>query len=228
MGKFYKKIVEINHENKFIDCILQKYLTKDAKILDVGCGYGNRLEYVNGLGYTDIVGVEKNVEMISSVLQTKKIKILSLEQFKETVEQYDLIIMSHIIEHFRPDELLIFLDSYLGRLKIGGYLLILTPTMTKYFYLDFDHIKPYHAAGITMFFGDGRAQVQSYSQNKLALQELYYNRVPFKNIFTKKQLFGKRDYFAIFSNFFWAIMYRLSFSAISQTVGWTGLFKKIK
>lgn len=100
--------------------------------------------------------------------------------------------------------------------------------MTKYFYLDFDHVKPYHPAGIMMFFGEEKSQVQNYSQNKLQLQELYYNRIPFKNTFTKKQLFGLRDYSAIFLNFFWAICYRLTFSLVGQTAGWTGLFKKTK
>ncbi|MDD4902097.1 MAG: class I SAM-dependent methyltransferase [Patescibacteria group bacterium] len=227
MSKLYKRIVNINKEEKFISFILRKYFPKDAKILDVGCGLGNKLEYIKNIGYADIVGVEKNKELIAEVLRTKNIPILSSEQFEKTSGRYDLIIMSHLIEHFNPDDLLVFMDSYLDRLKTGGYLLILTPTMTEYFYFDFDHIKPYHPAGILMFFGKAKSQVQNYSRNKLGLSELFFNRVPFKKVFTKKQLLGKRDYPAIFANLVWAIIYHLSFSAVAQTVGWIGLFKKL-
>jgi len=61
--------------------------------------------------------------------------------------------MSHIIEHFAPHDLLPFIDSYLHRLQPGGRLIICTPLLTKNFYNDFDHVKPYQPVGIGMVFG---------------------------------------------------------------------------
>ena len=62
--------------------------------------------------------------------------------------QYDVLVMSHIIEHFQYQDLIKFIESYLGCLKTGGLLLIATPVMNPSFYDDFDHVKPYTHIGI--------------------------------------------------------------------------------
>ena len=57
--------------------------------------------------------------------------------------------MSHVIEHFAPSDLLVFMDGYIDLLRPGGHLIIATPLMSPYFYDDFDHIKPLSTSGDT-------------------------------------------------------------------------------
>jgi hypothetical protein len=50
----YRRILDsiLNHDPAMFD------LPRDAKIVDVGCGFGGMLQLMQERGYTDLVGVE--------------------------------------------------------------------------------------------------------------------------------------------------------------------------
>ena len=117
-------------------------LDYSAMILDVGCGLGEKMQWLVEDGYTPH-GIDINPYVVEKI-RSKGFYCITPEDFSKVNYTYDLMIMSHIIEHFYPDDLLTFINKYLNRLKTGGHVVIATPLEWNNFYGDFDHIKIYH------------------------------------------------------------------------------------
>jgi len=179
-------------------------------------------------GY-NIVGVEKNKEMVV-LHKSNQLNCMYEGDLKGIDNQFDIMIMSHIIEHFSPNDLKEFMDHYLDRLNIGGYLIIATPLMSDYFYDDFDHIKPYHPTGISMVFGKSNAQVQYYSRNKLELNSLWYRKSFYRASYVK----SKNIKNGVFSICYRVIVFMSAFLSyftngyIGKKDGWVGVFRKVE
>jgi SAM-dependent methyltransferase len=229
LKQIYRLTVGINHEvetiGKFLKCISASH-ERQCKALEVGCGYGRRLRLLTELGF-DATGVDANSELVRAN-QEAGLRCLLAEEFTLTNDTYDVVLMSHVIEHFLPKDLLPFLDSYLDRLKVGGKLIIATPLLTPYFYDDFDHAKPYHPMGILMVFGTDLAQVQYYSRNKLALEDVWIRRSPLRPPHTRgryMQSIQARPRQML--EFFSALLFRVSGGLIGESDGWVGMFRKV-
>ena len=149
-----------------------------ARVLDVGCGYGRNLRALRAAGIAAI-GVEINPAIVAAN-RRDGLDCVGVDEFDSAEGMFEVILMAHVIEHFAPSDLLRFIDRYLDRLTVGGRLVIATPLMSKYFYDDFDHVKPYQPAGLMMVFGAGAAQVQYYARNRLRLVDLRFRRAPLR------------------------------------------------
>lgn len=211
---------------KFMEFVSASIADRDARILDVGCGYGRYLKLLTDKGL-NVVGVEEN-ESIVKHNQSAGLNCVTVKEFTETDDQFDLIIMSHIIEHFPPCELKDFLDSYLDRLKVGGNLIIATPLMSSYFYDDFDHIKPYQPVGIMMVFGEGDAQVQYYARNKLELKDIWFRKSFYRLSYIRGKYISGNFVSRVlqFFHFCSALISCLSRGSIGKVDGWVGVFEK--
>ena len=195
------------------------------RVLDVGCGFGRMLQPLAAAGLA-VTGVEINQEIVAAN-RRKGLDCLTADEFKDTTGDFDVILMAHVIEHFSPDDLLTFMDGYLDRLRIGGRLIIATPLMSKYFYDDFDHIKPYQPAGVLMVFGKS-AQVQYYSRNKLALTGLVYRRSPFRISYARSRYVRSPWRFLLMAtDLLSGAVFLASAKLIGKTDGWIGVFEKV-
>ena len=213
---------EINCIKRFIKTL---HLTPNHKVLDVGCGYGNKLLLLREFGL-DVLGVEVNSAIVAKNLESG-INCVTVEEFNSTSSKYDLILMSHVIEHFPPHDLLPLMDSYLDRLNMGGFLIIVTPLFSPYFYEDFDHVKPYHPTSINMVFCSDDAQVQFYSRNRLKLINLWFRRGPLKNVFMKDIYIPGLLHISIIINVISALIFKASFGLIGRIDGWIGVYRKL-
>ena len=197
-----------------------------SKILDVGCGFGRNMHMMMKLGL-DVTGVDVNPEIVKAN-RLAGLKCYSTDEFKTSDEDYGLILMSHVIEHFSPAELINFMDDYLDRLRPGGYLLIATPLASSNFYDDFDHIRPYQPMGLLMVFGSDNAQVQFYARNKLELRDIWFRRGHFRlNSFRARYIFSPTTRILQIMEFCGALAFRVSGGLIGRTDGWVGLFRKV-
>lgn len=195
----------------------------DMRVLDVGCGYGRNIKLLGKLGYS-VLGVEVNEAIVKSNNESN-IKCLTVEEFDKTSGLYDVVLMSHVIEHFYPDQLLKFMEHYLARLKPGGFLIIATPLNSPYFYDDFDHIRPYSPVGINMVFGGNKAQVKYYGKNKIELLDIWFRRSPFRIVNFKGRFLGGQYHIQII-NIICTILFRITFHIVGRCDGWMGLYKK--
>lgn len=197
----------------------------DLRVLDVGCGYGRMLRLMVAAGW-DATGVEINPQIVEANRKAG-LRCWTTEEIKRSTEQFDVILMAHVIEHFIPAELLVFMDDYLDRLKPGGRLIVATPIMSDYFYDDFDHVKPYQPAGILMVFGDGAAQVQYYARNRLALRDIWFRRSPLRISHSRLRYVRSPWRLVLIAlDFIAAFAYLVSARSIGKTNGWVGVFEK--
>ncbi|MDD4082998.1 MAG: class I SAM-dependent methyltransferase [Sphaerochaetaceae bacterium] len=69
-------------------------IKKDSRILEVGCGRGDLIKFLNKFGFKNVLGVDR---FVPSFLTNTLIKKGDLDTVKG--EQFDLIIFNHVIEH---------------------------------------------------------------------------------------------------------------------------------
>ena len=95
---------------------------RNAKILDLGCGYGTFLNALRSLGYKNLYGVEIGKEQ-SEFLKDKGFKIYQLDilDFLKTSNQtFDCITLFDVLEHFKKDEIVAMIPLLKSRLAGGG------------------------------------------------------------------------------------------------------------
>ncbi len=102
---------------------------RDDSILDIACGNGKLLHFFKQRGYTNLTGVDISQEQVQIARQvlTNVIEANVLDFLETHSEAFDLITGFDIIEHFKKDEVLRFLDGCHAALKPDGRLILQTP-----------------------------------------------------------------------------------------------------
>jgi SAM-dependent methyltransferase len=205
---------------------ISRFAPSNASILDVGCGFGRYLRPLSKR-YKSVVGIETNPKTIKK-LKKDGLKVYTAKEFEETEGKFDVVIMSHFIEHFPPSQLLEIMEGYLDRLNVGGILIIATPVLSENFYINFDHVRPYYPQSIEEVFGGKGQEVQYYARNTLKTERVWYRRsrlqvlhtsLAFNNETTKNLTY--------LANVLLAFLFRISFSLIGYRSGWIGVFSKV-
>ncbi len=119
---------------------------KGAHILDVACGGGKLLQFFRDTGYNNVYGVDISPEQVALARQVTLniVEANVLDYLAENRGRFDLITGLDIVEHFRKDEVLRFLDLCFAALKPGGRLVLQTPNAesqwgTHHRYNDLTH-----------------------------------------------------------------------------------------
>jgi 2-polyprenyl-3-methyl-5-hydroxy-6-metoxy-1,4-benzoquinol methylase len=145
------KLTKEEFENYARNCdrVYSKLLpqNKEAKILDVGCGAGHFLYYLEQKGYTNYHGIDISSELVEFVKNniTERVEIGDLFDFLRNEEhQFDAIICNDIIEHIPKDKTLRLLKLVYSSLKLNGRCIFKTGNMSAPFpvrlrYTDFTH-----------------------------------------------------------------------------------------
>jgi len=128
----------------YIKAVLPK--SKDSKILDLGCGFGQSLNALKNEGYSNITGIDVSTEAIKSCLDRKLpvMIIESIEHYKPT-HKFDFIIMSHVLEHIKKDKIIETLNYIKENiLSKNGSLFVAVPNAQSsvgcyWAYEDFTH-----------------------------------------------------------------------------------------
>ncbi|MBL7723562.1 MAG: class I SAM-dependent methyltransferase [Chitinophagaceae bacterium] len=121
---------------------------KELHILDIGCGLGQTLGYLNKKGFRNLYGIDINDESIS-ICRKNGLEVEKINDTREfavkTDRKFDRIIMSHVLEHIKKEDMidtLIHIKKYL--LNEGGIFLLMVPnaqshTGAYWRYEDFTH-----------------------------------------------------------------------------------------
>ena len=224
----YRAILAVDNESTRILEFVSRAINDrhSPMVVDVGCGYGRTLRVLQKSAIPAI-GIDVNPEIVARNNQDG-LRCFTPAEFAAQTMQADVLIMSHLIEHFAPRDLLAFLDGYLDHLRPGGYLLVATPLLSSRFFDDFDHIKPYQPLGLSMVFGGKGAQVQYYGRHCLRLTDLWIRRSPYAVAYARG-LYVKSwtTPFLQLINLTCALVFRASAGIIGQASGWAGLFEKV-
>lgn len=226
LKRLYVALISPDPETPVILSFIRRALAlKPGRIVDIGCGYGRLLKPLRESG-CEVLGIEANAT-IAATNRAAGLPCVSPGEFLSSGETASVMVMSHLIEHFAPKELLDFMDQHLDRLAEGGHLVIATPLLTQHFFHDFDHVRPYHPDGLEMVFGPRPAQVQYASRNVLQLADVAFRRTPWRATLARGLYLRvpSRRLLQV-GNAVSALAFRGTFGVIGQKSGWIGLFRK--
>jgi SAM-dependent methyltransferase len=99
---------------------------KPGFTLEVGCGIGRNLRHLNGHG----IGLDRNAAAVAAAREIG-LRAFTPEEFRgsewDEPESFDSLLLSHVAEHMRRDELAALLRAHLGYVRAGGQLILITP-----------------------------------------------------------------------------------------------------
>lgn len=135
----------------YIEKIIREHFPtqKSARVLELGCGPAPFLYFLKRLGYFNLTGVDISKEQVAlahtvglekEVLQGDLVAFLDAEGF----ENYDVIILFDILEHFSISDQFEILDRVFIRLKFDGKCILHVPNAegycgTRVLYSDITH-----------------------------------------------------------------------------------------
>jgi len=101
---------------------------KNARILDVGCGMGQFLEFLRAEGYANCAGIDRGDEAVQYGLARHLAveKADALEHLSRHRDSYDAIVLNDLVEHFTKPELFDLIGACHDALRAGGVILIKT------------------------------------------------------------------------------------------------------
>ena len=139
---FFKKQFPV--WNKYYGEFLPK--DKNVKILDIACGDGGIVYWLQSIGYKNSFGIDISEEQVNLAksLGIENIEQYDLKEFLKTNRGWDVIFALDILEHFDKNEILDVLELIYNALNKNGILIIKTPNGesifgTRYLYSDFTH-----------------------------------------------------------------------------------------
>ena len=150
----YNKYFKLrNIQNSFYDNYkIPKYILKiideikPKKILDYGCGNGQLVSELKKLN-KDVIGMDSSDQAIETAKNNNLdiVKINNLNEDKKNHKnKYDLIIISHVLEHHKKEDMYELLNNLKYMLKDKKYILTMVPnaqaiTGSYWRYEDFTH-----------------------------------------------------------------------------------------
>lgn len=142
--------------------LLRKFLPphREAKILDIGCGYGNFIYFLKKAGYESVIGIDISKQQVEQAarLGIRDVKLDDFASFlEERVSEFDVITALDVMEHLKKEEVLKFMSVIFRALKPGGKFLVQVPNGTspfsgRYRYGDFTHELSYTNTSIHQIF----------------------------------------------------------------------------
>jgi SAM-dependent methyltransferase len=127
---------------------------KGARILDVGCGYGEFLYFLQRAGYRHSCGIDLDSEHINIArgLGVRRVHHADAREFLRSPHEYDFISAIDVLEHFPRHEVIDLLECARRALKPGGRFLCQVPNLAAFyaplFYMDFTHQTPFTASSL--------------------------------------------------------------------------------
>lgn len=144
----------------------------EKRVLDIGCGQGKYLRLL-AEHCAQMTGVDINP------LQVDALRQQGFDVFTPgdlPARKYDVLLMSHIVEHMAGDDLVAFMDHYLPMLEEDGVLVLVTPMPGIRFWHDYTHIRPYTPQSLGMMFGILGGPVAFKSKNQMKLENIWFFR----------------------------------------------------
>lgn len=162
----------IGRRKIIFDWVLQILSNYTApKILDIGCGTGFNLEYLQQRGYTNLVGLDFSTDALK-FCQSRRLTQLTLGDgagppFGDS--SFDVIMALDLIEHLEDDESA--LQAVARLLKPDGSLVIFTPAFNFLWGLQ-DEVSHHH-----------RRYTAAQLRRKLETNGLIVNKLTYTNTF---------------------------------------------
>lgn len=141
-------------------------LAHDAKILDVGCGFGFALGGLRMLGYSNISGVEQSPQQAESCRKAGfhvDVTDDTIKWLQARPETYDGILLFDVLEHVPVAVQIDFIRAIYSALKPGGQLMLIVPNAnsilaTRWRYIDYTHFSSFTEHSLSFVLKNGGFQ----------------------------------------------------------------------
>lgn len=140
---------EFRTRSKMYNAHFGQFLPSDKKshILDIGCGNGSIVWWLQQLGYSDASGIDISSEQIQlgKLLGVNNLVQGNLSEYlRNKLKDLNIIIARDVIEHLNRQDVVEMLDQCYNALQSGGKLLLQVPNGESPFfgrirYGDFTH-----------------------------------------------------------------------------------------
>ena len=130
---------------------------RNTRIVDLGCGSGALLLYLQQAGYLNMLGVESSPDQVEFARQLGVTGVIAADLLcflrDSPGELYDVVVAFDVIEHFSKDEVLELLDHACRVLRPGGRLILHVPNAegifgSRIFWSDFTHEMAFTREGL--------------------------------------------------------------------------------
>lgn len=167
---------------------LKKYFpeSKNAKILDIGCGQGRLLQSAKNEGYTSLLGIDisQNAILQCKGLGLEVILINDITEFSNNYKEkkFDFIILSHVLEHIKKDDIIATLFAIRNNLlSKDGKLFIAVPnaqsnTSAYWRFEDFTHTILFTSGSITYVLNAAGFNTINFVNTKGVEGQKFYRR----------------------------------------------------
>lgn len=125
---------------------------KDCKILDIGCGAGHFLYFLQKKGYKNFLGIDISEQQSEYCKKNVTERVENVDTFlylEGKDNSYDVITANDLIEHISKDNVISFLSLINKALKPGGVCIMKTPNLGNPFTLFLRYKDFTHATGFT-------------------------------------------------------------------------------
>lgn len=152
-----------------VRAIIERYVDRDAAVLEVGCSSGRHLAELADAGFTDLTGVDVNADALDVLAETYPELAETGEFHASTIEEYvaeaaddafDVVFSVETLQHLHPDVAWAFDDLA----RITGNLLITVENESgdhgEVNHVD-DGLPLYYRNWNRVFTGRGFAEVES-------------------------------------------------------------------
>jgi ubiquinone/menaquinone biosynthesis C-methylase UbiE len=124
--KYAEKYIQKINTNFEIPDMIKDLIIKSERILDLGCGYGQKIySILNKYPKKDIIGVDisnKRINFLKETFPNKKFIVADVCNSKLKSNSFDIIISTSVIEHVEND--VKFINEIYRLLKRNGFLYI--------------------------------------------------------------------------------------------------------
>lgn len=172
MRKAHYHTLEYEYMEKVI-----KLRFANSSVLDLGCGLGEYMELFNKFN-CHTIGVDINPEQLSTL--HKKGYNVCLPDYVPKNTKYDILFMSHVIEHMSSQDMVAFFRQWLPYMKKEGRLIVITPLGGHRFWYDFTHVRPYYPQSLWMLWGGWSRPGSDKLEQILELESIAFFNDPFK------------------------------------------------
>lgn len=195
-------------------------------ILDYGFGTGKYLPLFSSLGM-QVSGADINPDYIEKA-RSQGYQAYHESELPQLKESFDVIFLSHLIEHLTPDHLVQLLEKLIGMLKKDGRLIIVCPLLGERFFHDFSHIRPYYPQSIRHAFGQSTSPLSYGATQQLVLKDIYFFKDPFRTRLWRSFYIQQSSQHAATKllNTSFDFVWRLSKGHIGVTSSWLGVYTR--
>lgn len=161
LNSHFKKLNDLSKKGfetsaKFYSSFYKNFLpqNRNAKILDIGCGTGQFLYFLEKRGYANYYGIDISKQQIQFCKEkiTKKVETVDVFEFlKDKKNGFDVIVANDFLEHINKNQLMKLLGLIYTSLKNNGILMVKVPNMSNPFGLINRYMDITHEIGFTEF-----------------------------------------------------------------------------